>query len=85
MVHTEDCGAVGVPPNPAMSEEMQRDLGRLEAKVDLLLTVLPQHNERLTAIERWKWRISGALAAVAGAVATLTWFVNTLIDLRGKA
>jgi hypothetical protein len=66
-----------------MSEDTtQRDLGRLEGKIDLILSSLPAFNDRLSAVERWKWRVTGALSAIGGAVAVIVWFIGTLISLR---
>jgi hypothetical protein len=73
-----------------MSDETtQRDLGRLEGKIeglegkiDMLLASLPAQYQRIEAVEQWKSRMNGAISAVVGAVAVLAWFIGTLIDIK---
>lgn len=79
---TSTAGPSAFPPSTMSEDTTQRDLGRLEAKVDLLVASLPQYNDRLVAVERWKWRMTGAISAIGGAVAVIAWFVTTLISLR---
>jgi hypothetical protein len=58
--------------------DIERDLGRLEAKVDLLIASLPQQNDRIAALENWKSRINGGFAALTSAVAALGWIISNL-------
>jgi hypothetical protein len=70
-------------------ETTQRDLGRLEGKmdgledkIDTLLASLPEFNRRLSDVEQFKWRTKGVLSAITGAMAVIAWFVGTLISLK---
>lgn len=59
-----------------MSESLERALGRLEGKVDRILDVLPQHEERIVRLETWKARLMGAAALagfLAGLIARVVW------------
>jgi hypothetical protein len=48
-----------------MSDELQRSLGRVEAKVDTLLERTAGFDTRITAVEKKVWHASGASAVVA--------------------
>ncbi|MDE5451346.1 hypothetical protein GWE18_00450 [Bradyrhizobium sp. CSA112] len=48
-----------------MSDDIQRSLGRVEAKVDLLLDRESANNKRISAVEKKVWYASGASAVVA--------------------
>ena len=48
-----------------MSDELQRSMGRVEAKVDLLLERSGTYDKRLSAVEKKVWYASGASAVVA--------------------
>ncbi len=48
-----------------MSDELQRAMGRVEAKVDLLLERSGTYDKRLSAVEKKVWYASGASAVVA--------------------
>jgi hypothetical protein len=47
-----------------MSDEMQRAMGRVEAKIDLLLGRSDAHDQRISAVEKKVWWASGAAAIV---------------------
>ena len=47
-----------------MTDEMQRSLGRLESKVDLLIDRTDKYDERLGAVEKKVWWASGVAAAI---------------------
>ncbi len=48
-----------------MSEELERSLGRVEAKVDILLANSENINKRVAAVEKKVWWLSGVSAAIA--------------------
>lgn len=48
-----------------MSDDIQRSLGRVEAKVDLLLERSDAYDRRLGAVEKKVWYASGASAVLA--------------------
>lgn len=48
-----------------MSDELQRSLGRVEAKVDILLERSALSDKRIGAIEKRVWWASGASAVIA--------------------
>lgn len=48
-----------------MSDELQRSLGRVEAKVDTLLERTAGFDTRITAVEKKVWYASGASAVIA--------------------
>ncbi|MEH2501257.1 hypothetical protein V1290_000068 [Bradyrhizobium sp. AZCC 1578] len=48
-----------------MSDELQRAMGRVEAKVDLLIELTGKYDDRLTKVERKVWWSSGAAAVIA--------------------
>jgi len=48
-----------------MSDELQRAMGRVEAKVDLLLEREGANNKRISAVEKKVWWASGASAVLA--------------------
>lgn len=48
-----------------MSDEIQRSLGRVEAKVDLLLERTNGFDTRLSKVEKKVWYASGASAVIA--------------------
>lgn len=48
-----------------MSEEINRALGRVESKVDILLTRSTEFDQRLSKVEKRVWYASG-MAAVIG-------------------
>lgn len=54
-----------------MPEDVQYMLGRLEAKVDMLLSI----DKRVTALEKWRWQIAGmtTLAVVATGIIVKVW------------
>jgi hypothetical protein len=58
--------------------DIERDLGRLEAKVDLLIASLPQQNDRITALENWRSYVNGGFAALTSAVAVIGWILSNL-------
>lgn len=47
-----------------MSDEMQRAMGRVEAKIDLLLDRTETHDQRIAAVEKKVWYGSGIAAAL---------------------
>jgi hypothetical protein len=48
-----------------MSDELQRSMGRVEAKVDLLIERTGGYDKRLSAVEKRVWWSSGAAAVIA--------------------
>lgn len=48
-----------------MTDELQRAMGRVEAKVDILLERSIHDEKRITAIEKKVWWASGASAVLA--------------------
>jgi hypothetical protein len=64
------------------SDSTQRDLGRIEGKLDIILESLPAQAERISALERWKSRMTGIGSAALAVTALVSWFVGTLISLR---
>lgn len=54
-----------------MSDEMQRSMGRVEAKLDLLLERSGSHDKRIGSLEKKVWWSSGVGAAVAFIVTTI--------------
>jgi hypothetical protein len=52
-----------------MSDEIQRAMGRVEAKIDLLLGRSDAHDQRISAVEKKVWYGSG-VAAVMTFIAT---------------
>ena len=48
-----------------MTDDLQRAMGRVEAKVDILLDRARSDDKRITAIEKKVWWASGASAVVA--------------------
>lgn len=48
-----------------MSDELQRAMGRVEAKVDLLIERTGSYDKRISAVERKMWWSSGAAAVIA--------------------
>ncbi|MCL8384164.1 hypothetical protein [Xanthobacter aminoxidans] len=73
-------------PTDTVDLALQRDLGRLEGKVDAIqksatnietnLQALEEaHNMRLAALEKRQWYITGAAAAAA-------WIASSFLDLR---
>lgn len=48
-----------------MSEEIQRSMGRVEAKIDLLLSRSDTHDKRISAVEKKVWWSSGVGAVLA--------------------
>jgi len=48
-----------------MSDELQRSMGRVEAKVDLLIERTGGFDKRISAVEKRVWYASGASAVVA--------------------
>lgn len=48
-----------------VTDEMQRSMGRVESKVDILLERSDHFEKRLAAVERRVWYASGASAILA--------------------
>jgi hypothetical protein len=48
-----------------MSDELQRAMGRVEAKVDLLIERTSKYDDRLSKVEKRVWWASGASAVLA--------------------
>jgi hypothetical protein len=48
-----------------MSDELQRAMGRVEAKVDLLIERTGVYDKRISAVEKRVWYASGASAVIA--------------------
>lgn len=48
-----------------MSDELQRAMGRVEAKVDILLDRTGAYDKRISAVEKKVWWSSGASAVIA--------------------
>jgi hypothetical protein len=47
-----------------MSDDLQRSLGRVEAKIDTLLELNKSHEERITSLETDRNRVKGAILGV---------------------
>lgn len=47
-----------------MSDEIQRAMGRVEAKLDLLLDRSDAHDTRISAVEKKVWWATGASAVI---------------------
>jgi hypothetical protein len=47
-----------------MSDDLQRSLGRVEAKIDTLLELNKSHEERITSLESDRNRVKGAILGV---------------------
>lgn len=47
-----------------MSDELQRAMGRVEAKVDLLIERTGKYDTRISAVEKKVWWSSGAAAVI---------------------
>lgn len=56
-------------------------IGRMDGKLDLLLTRHDQHERRLAALEGWKNRAVGWLAAVGAASGAASAKIAALLDL----
>lgn len=54
-----------------MSDDVQRSLGQIEAKVDILLERTSAYEKRIGAIEKKVWWSSGAAAIIAFVVTKL--------------
>lgn len=52
-----------------MSDDVQRTLGQIEAKVDILLARSDAYDKRISAVEKRVWYASGA-SAIVGFIAT---------------
>lgn len=48
-----------------MSDDIQRSMGRVEAKVDLLLERTGGFEKRISSVEKKVWYASGASAVIA--------------------
>jgi len=48
-----------------MNEELQRSMGRVESKVDLLIERTDAYDKRISAVEKKVWWSSGAAAVIA--------------------
>lgn len=48
-----------------MSDDIQRSLGQIEAKVDILLSRTDAYDKRIGAVEKRVWWASGASAVLA--------------------
>jgi hypothetical protein len=57
-----------------MTEEIQRSLGNIEAKVDILLDQGKTFDTRISAVEKKVWWASGAAGAVGFLVANFAKF-----------
>ncbi len=49
----------------AWERKVAERLGSIEAKLDNIVTRLPDHGKRLSALERWRAYILGALAVIS--------------------
>lgn len=61
-----------------MSEENSQQLGRIEAKVDILLSRTDEQDRRLRAVERKQWWAAGAAAAVGTILARTAAFAHII-------
>ena len=48
-----------------MTDELQRAMGRVESKVDLLIERTGAYDKRISAVEKKVWWSSGAAAVIA--------------------
>lgn len=65
-----------------MTDDLNRDFGRLEGKVDAIYetaerieTRLSSQDDRIASLEKRQWYLTGAAAAAA-------WIATNFIDLR---
>ncbi|UJX45749.1 hypothetical protein [Xanthobacter sp. YC-JY1] len=65
-----------------MTEDLNRDLGRLEGKVDAIYDTaeriearLSSQDDRIASLEKRQWYLTGAAAAAA-------WIATNFIDLK---
>ena len=56
-------------------------IGRMDGKLDLLLTRHDQHDRRITALEAWKNRAVGWLAAIAAAAGAAGGKLQSLLSV----
>lgn len=54
-------------------EDLGHTLGVIETKVDQVLSAVLSHETRIRALEKWQWRIAGALAL---ATLAITWYTR---------
>jgi hypothetical protein len=47
-----------------MSDDLQRAVGRVESKIDILLEINKSHEERITSLESDRNRVKGAILGV---------------------
>lgn len=47
-------------------DEISYKLGSIESKLDDIAKTLPALDKRLTALERWQWKIAGGAVALVG-------------------
>lgn len=72
-------GLLASPPMTPMPEDVQRTLGRIEAKLDDVLAFRAEQKEindkmdtRVTALEKWKWQIVGGALTIGTVAGFLT-------------
>ena len=49
-----------------MDPELMQQIGQLQAKMDQALNDLKDVKARLTELEKWKWKITGAALLLGG-------------------
>lgn len=58
-----------------MSDEIQRSLGRIEGKIDSMLSTQKEHGDRLTDVESFKNKSIGYLMAASAIFAAMMHFI----------
>lgn len=62
-----------------MSDEIQRSLGRIEGKLDMMLETQEAHGERLNNLDALKNKFYGIVSAVAVVAGAAGAFVKTAV------
>jgi hypothetical protein len=55
--------------------ELRLLIGRMDAKLDLLLTRHDKHEERIASLERWQSKIAGVLLAASAAISFAVQYI----------
>jgi hypothetical protein len=59
-------------------------IGRMDAKIDLLLLQNSQHGERLGALEAWKSKAMGVVIAVSTLAGLASSYLPKIFSMAGK-
>lgn len=66
-----------------MSEELQRAMGRVEAKIDTLLELNESHENRISSLEGDRNRVKGAILGVGIGSGGLGAFLAKILPFGG--